>query len=201
MNVDNTKSFVLQYAGTFAWVVALLVLLLIVRSIYKKYVRDKRNKLARKQARLQYESIVGMARELNGKLGKVSVGRSNPLDQIVEFFSLTSSVQDTLQEITLQEDYFTQPEYMQVIAIRRALGDMGRCENGWNRTRKGENVTEDKVFLGNIFGIWTFSVAWFKREYNHGGFTAIQYGQIQEQARRFMVSHMTHLTTVLDGKE
>jgi len=33
---------------------------------------------------------------------------------------------------------------------------------GWNRTKPGEVVTEEDVYLGNVFAIWTFTIARFR---------------------------------------
>ena len=41
--------------------------------------------------------------------------------------------------------------------------NLGPCEFGMFRTDNILHMTQDEVFLGNIYGLWTFSI----REWNH----------------------------------
>ncbi len=52
------------------------------------------------------------------------------------------------------EKYF--PEYYETAnSLNRHLENAGREKYGWNRTTKGEKVTLDNVYLGNIEGLFT----------------------------------------------
>ncbi len=49
--------------------------------------------------------------------------------------------------------------------MSNTLNNAGRCEHGYNRTKKGEEVTLDKIYLGDVFGIWTNKASfWLARE-------------------------------------
>jgi hypothetical protein len=37
----------------------------------------------------------------------------------------------------------------------------GRCDSGINRTKVGEEITAEKVFLGDIYGIWTKTASYW----------------------------------------
>lgn len=95
----------------------------------------------------------------------------NKVEAIVKLFQVISPLQDAggfKQTIfTLQEKNYGQLD--QIISALETLQihfiKAGRCEFGMNRTQKGEEVTAAKVYLGDVFGIWTFNAAyWLQNE-------------------------------------
>lgn len=91
----------------------------------------------------------------------------NKVEAIIRLFKVISPFQDKggfSQTISkLQEK-----NYGQLDQIISALGvlqlhfkNAGRDEYGINRTKAGEEVTSAKVFLGDVFGIWTKSASYW----------------------------------------
>ncbi len=83
------------------------------------------------------------------------------LERLVEFFDEISKFQDegdfeTGIELRMKE-YIPQG-YILLKRINADLKRFGREKYGWNRTEKGEKVTLDNVYLGNVYGINTFTV-------------------------------------------
>lgn len=85
----------------------------------------------------------------------------NKVEAIIRLFKVISPIQDKggfSQTIcTLQEKNYGQLD--QIISALEVLQihfkRAGRDEYGINRTKAGEEVTSAKVFLGDVFGIWT----------------------------------------------
>lgn len=95
----------------------------------------------------------------------------NKVEALVKLFQVISPLQDAggfKQTIfALQQKNYGQLD--KIIAALNTLqihfGNAGRSDFGWNRTQTGEEVTAAKVFLGNIFGIWTKPAAyWLEHE-------------------------------------
>lgn len=91
----------------------------------------------------------------------------NKVEAIIRLFKVISPFQDKggfSQTISkLQEK-----NYGQLDQIISALGmlqlhfkNAGRDEYGINRTKTGEEVTSAKVFLGDVFGVWTKSASYW----------------------------------------
>ncbi len=84
----------------------------------------------------------------------------------------------------------------------------GRSEFGWNRTKYSERVTDNNVFLGNIFGLWTFPVSeWRKyKDEPKGSFAYLggnmakfnAYDVVSNQAGRFMTPHINAMCELID---
>lgn len=86
----------------------------------------------------------------------------------------------------------------------------GRYESGWNRTKKGETVTDDHVYLGNIYGLFTKTVSFWKKckDDKKDGWKGTRYGEalagmnaydvVSEQAREFMDSHIVPMIKLID---
>lgn len=91
---------------------------------------------------------------------------------LVEFFGLTSPWHDRglhglvakLQQVNWRGQYDATIE--QLRQLQSLFEQSGRNPYGWNRTKPGEDVTEQNVYLGNIFGIWTFTIAHFRADQN-----------------------------------
>lgn len=127
---------------------------------------------------------------------------------IVPFFDFLSLYHDRVGELTDLIDYLQQfdrrPGVKQLInelkTLKSYVCSTGRDDYGWNRTKPGEVVTEDKVFLGDIFGLFTHPVSfWRTREdepkdaWKGGlwdGYSEVKgknsYDVVSAQARRFM---------------
>ena len=139
-----------------------------------------------------------------------------PLDAIVEFFNVVSQWHDRQQEIgqsilALQEVNHGQYEELisQLQLLRNHACSAGRDAYGWNRTKKDEVVTDDKVFLGNIFGLFTLPVSKWKQgkdeEKGGWGFSGMEhlspYDVVSNQALKFMRSHIQPICDIIDQLE
>lgn len=95
----------------------------------------------------------------------------NKVEAIVKLFQVISPLQDEnlfagdLQKLQKLGKKF-QPEIESISTIRTHLERAGRNIYGMNRTKIGEQVTSDKVYLGDVFGLWTNTASFFlqKRE-------------------------------------
>ena len=103
-----------------------------------------------------------------------NISTENCYDKIVEFFTITSHLQDCSNEIKQLP-----LKGVKILGIRSGqrktaevgLGKFlqqvhkaGRCPYGYNRTKSGETVTKDNLFFGNVYGIWTCSVRKFEND-------------------------------------
>lgn len=92
---------------------------------------------------------------------------NNKVEAMVKLFQVTSPLQDAggfSQEIFLLNKYASKKmrneiEALQILQIH--LRRAGRDEYGINRTKPGEMVTADKVYLGNVFGLWTKAASYW----------------------------------------
>ena len=93
------------------------------------------------------------------------------LRALVQFFNLTSPWQDRggLTAITnrLQEVNWN-GQHDETIAkfqeLNRLFRECGRSSSGWNRTNPGDEVTEDTVFLGNVCGLFTKTISFWRAQ-------------------------------------
>ncbi|NCD00748.1 hypothetical protein EOL94_01540 [bacterium] len=97
----------------------------------------------------------------------------NQILGIVKLFNLTSSLQDSNlvgETISfLKERKRRERTYFEVVEIlenfHSFLSKTGRSEHGFNRTKTGEVVTPEKVWLGDIFGLFTKPASyWLAKE-------------------------------------
>ena len=118
-----------------------------------------------------------------------TIDEKNCWTKVIDFFNLTSYLQDNVEEIVLiplkgketrtvwgyikhtisngfkkgrnRTPYFS-PEELKSIEMRDKFikegNKGGRDEYGFSRTKKGETVTKDKVYFGNIYGLFTLNV-------------------------------------------
>lgn len=124
---------------------------------------------------------VNPAQELEAALGELNTLAENirPLLRnsdrcaaLVAFFNLTSPWHDRglhgliakLQQVNWRGQYDSTIE--QLRQLQSLFEQSGRHEYGWNRTKPGEVVTEHNVYLGNVFGVWTFTIADFRKDTN-----------------------------------
>ena len=109
-------------------------------------------------------------RELNmlGENIKPLLRKSDRCTALVAFFNLTSPWHDRglhslitkLQQVNWRGQYDSTIE--QLRQLQSLFEQSGRNPYGWNRTKPGEAVTEHNVYLGNVFGVWTFTIAHFR---------------------------------------
>lgn len=96
----------------------------------------------------------------------------NKVEAIVRLFQVLSPLHDEdgfNQEITLLSKYASRKMRKQINALQilqMHVRHAGRCEFGMNRTQKGETVTPDKVYLGNLYGLWTKTADYWLSEKN-----------------------------------
>jgi len=103
-----------------------------------------------------------------------SISTENCYDKIVEFFTITSHLQDCSDEIRqfplkgfkvlgIRSEQRKAAE-VELGKFLRQVHKAGRCTCGYNRTERGERVTKDNVFFGDVYGIWKSSVRKFENE-------------------------------------
>ncbi len=102
----------------------------------------------------ELEQIVNSLLEINKNPNKV--------EAIVDFFNVTSPVQDrrAFEPViaSLKRRNYNSKTEETITCLEQVnthISRGGRCEFGFNRTKKGEVVTSENVFLGDVFGIWT----------------------------------------------
>jgi len=98
-------------------------------------------------------------------------------------------------------------------ALQIRFRNAGRDEYGMNRTKKGEVVTTNKVFLGNIYGLFTLPISdWDKCKHerkglwkggNWDGHPDVEnrnaYDVVSMQAQRFMRSHVSPMVNLIES--
>ena len=135
------------------------------------------------------------------------------LTALVAFFNLVSPWQDRdgLSEMITAFKKVNYGQYTNIVNYLTMLQEQivsgGRSLNGWNRTEPGELVTDDKVYLGDVFGIWTFTVAEFKRRKDdsrtvdgRNGLKLNAYDIVSDyQARRMMHTVGASIIEIIDA--
>ena len=173
----------------------------------KKYIKSLFNK-PEKQLLALMPKLLNLKSELN------KARMENPLDGIVTFFNAVSVLQDRgLDDIIQAFNEVNYGQYDQLIdqikKLESHLNSAGRKDAGWNRTQKGEIVTADKVYLANIYGLWTKTVSYWKscKDEKKGGWgfsgmeTLNAYDVVSIQARDFMIPHIIFMLEIIDFLE
>ena len=103
-----------------------------------------------------------------------SINTNNCYDKIVEFFTITSNLQDRSDEIRNlplkglkvwgRRSEMRRAAEIELEKFLEQIHNTGRCSYGYNRTEPGETVTKDKLYFGDVHGIWTFTVRKFEDE-------------------------------------
>lgn len=113
------------------------------------------------------EKIKPQLQNLETEIEKIEA-MDNKVEAITKLFQVISPIQDAggfSQEIfELQKHNRNKKLDVQIEALRilqTHFHRAGRSEYGINRTTKGEEVTTEKVFLGNVFGLWTKTAAYW----------------------------------------
>lgn len=138
---------------------------------------------------------------------------TDPMTDLVAFFGLTSWWQDRFVDghkdlyealrDTSNEDF--EGVAGDLMAFRSQIINAGRDMSGWNRTAKGQPVTDDVVYLGAIHGLFTQPVAFWKekkdaepREYPGVIELTTSYAIVSKQAKAF---HTYHSAQILQSIE
>lgn len=114
-----------------------------------------------------YKQVMGLTREM-----ETIQQMPNKIEAIVRLFQVISPIQDaggfntTLQQIRSKNYGQVSPIVIEALeALQKHFKNAGRCEFGINRTKIGQPVTADDVWLGGVFGLWTKTAAyWLSRE-------------------------------------
>jgi hypothetical protein len=132
------------------------------------------------------------------QVGKIS----DPIDRIVRFFDTVARFNDEQQgaKITVDNviDAFRKvsggrhDETIKALETLQAhFNNSGRQEFGMNRTKPGEPVTADKVYLGNVYGRWTFTANDWREKLKRDDVNTREDKQVIEgQASGFVDAHI-----------
>jgi hypothetical protein len=91
----------------------------------------------------------------------------NKVEAIVKLFQVVSPIQDAqiFPELIkkLQKKNYGQIDLLveSTKTLLKHLDNAGRELYGFNRTKKGEAVTSENVYLGDVYGIWTKNAAYW----------------------------------------
>lgn len=116
------------------------------------------------------EKIQPQLQSLEAEIKKIEE-MENKVEAIVKLFQVISPIHDAggfSQEIFKLTKHNRSGKLDATIEALKILQshfrNAGRSEYGMNRTAKGEAVTTEKVFLGNVFGLWTKTAAYWLSE-------------------------------------
>ncbi len=145
---------------------------------------------------------------------QVAVSSDDPLSMIDRFFDSMSKWHDRgINDLIAALEEVNYCQYDEVLEKLRILQkhfeNAGRDEHGMNRTKRGETVTADRVFLGDIYGLWTRPVPFWKQVkdeakggWGHSGMEHLNaYDVVALQARNFMASHASPMIAIIDRLE
>jgi hypothetical protein len=146
-------------------VVTFYMMFLLFGGIISAMLAEVKNERA-----LKMEKELAPLRELEEKIKNIDA-MDNKVEAIVQLFQVISPIQDAggfSQQIFEMKKRNRNGKLNQKIEALEVLQlhvrNAGRSEYGINRTAEGEEVTADKVYLGNIFGLWTKSAAYWLQE-------------------------------------
>ena len=161
--------------------------------------------------------LIPRLRQLRRDLQRASESRDQ-LTEIVHFFDTVSRWHDRgIGDLIAAFEEVNYGQYDVVLLELRMLQghfeDAGRDDYGWNRTKRGETVMADKVFLGNIYGLFTHPIPFWKQMKDdpkdawRGTIWGDElkgcnsYDVVSEQARKFMASHTGPMVAILNNLE
>jgi len=108
---------------------------------------------------------------------------SDPLTGLVAFFNITSPWHDRGPLVSWHDESDLGKSLKKFYAI---ISNAGRCSIGWNRTKAGELATEDNVFLGNIDGLFTKPISFWRTRKGQSGMGRPAFEVVSEQAHAYM---------------
>lgn len=115
---------------------------------------------------------------------------SAAIHSIVKLFQVISPIQDAggvtkLISVLKKKNYGQLDQKIEALEILQLhFNTAGRDQYGLNRTKVGEEVTFNNVFLGNVDGIWTKTAAYWLEH---------REARIDAQARTFADSHVVEI--------
>ncbi|MBU3969002.1 hypothetical protein KJ991_02185 [Patescibacteria group bacterium] len=116
------------------------------------------------------KKIVPQLEKLQKQIKNVA-SMPNSVGAIVRLFQIISPLQDvggfSQTMFILQAKNHGQLDKIigALNALQKHFENAGRCEYGMNRTQKGQPITPDDVWLGNVYGIWTNTAQyWLERQ-------------------------------------
>lgn len=112
-------------------------------------------------------------------------------DYAIHFFNIIATFND---KYSVSKNTFKR-ESEKATLLAKHLGNAGRCSYGWVRSKKGEEVTLDNLYLGNVYGIWTKPARVFKDMPND---KYVQHA-IQGQLYGFIESHRKPMIDLIDN--
>lgn len=155
-------------------------------------------------------------RQLRTDLGKISE-MTDYLSAIVVFFNVVAKWQDEhrhgLYDLIQEFKRLDYGRYTSVISqlnlFDTHIRNAGREEFGMNRTKSGQAVTDDNVYLGNIYGLFTKTVAYWKTQKNQekgrSAYPSLKnlnaYDVVSLQAHNFTESHIGPMTDIVNHLE
>ena len=112
------------------------------------------------------KAVMPELKQLDNDLATCWQTYGDPLLRIAPFFNIVSKWHDRdgFGEAVrqLRQDGPKYQGYLVYLdTLQKHFANAGRCEYGWNRTKPGEQVTADRVFLGDIFGLFTKPVSYW----------------------------------------
>lgn len=138
-----------------------------------------------------------LATKLDAMVDRINHGQSDGIHEITGFFQLIADVEDTglvpmaLNELARNEKFRT--VYDRLDILQAHIRNAGRHSYGMNRTIRGQKVTDENVYLGNVEGYFTKTVAFTKAHRHDTAF----YAALNRQATRFMQSHIGPMLTII----
>ena len=141
---------------------------------------------------------------------KMNIVSHDPLDALVCFFDESSRWEDRGLENMLtsvdarcrqRHDVF----FRSLETLQGHIACAGRTRFGWNRTKVGEVVTPEQVFLGNVYGLFTKPVSFWKQrkgeEKGGWGFPGMEYlnayDVVASQSTGFLMVHLDSMISSL----
>ena len=124
-------------------------------------------------------------------------------DYAIKFFNIIAKFQDSnILKPNLLADKTSFNE------LSAHITNSGRCYCGWVRAKPGETVTEENVFLGDVFGLYTLPIKRFKECVNDPKTAdrdwinwAVQIYQLQNFLKSHVEPTKALITTILFNEE
>lgn len=140
--------------------------------------------------------------ELGNVAAKLHYG-GDPVAAIVDFFEGISMFQDRDLLAPIQRDFIRAGRSDSDLAgalfsLHAHVKNAGRNQYGMNRTKPGELVTAENVFLGNYNGYWTKQVSYVLTQRDRKTDDMAYYTAMQRQAREFMDGHLGSMISLID---
>lgn len=142
---------------------------------------------------------------------KVNIIPNEPLDALVYFFDETSrwsdrDLDDLFASVGVQCRQQHLAFFHSLDILQSHIACAGRTKFGWNRTEIGEVVTPENIFLGDVFGLFTHPVSFWKKrkceEKGGWGFPRMEhlnsYDVVANQSLVFLKAHIDSMIDALD---